>query len=238
MGRRRTRRAGKAAAALLTLIILIVAAVAAKYIRGSHSAESYTLDSLPPYSGEASVILNDNIPTFTDKEKQTTQSFEKYSELDYLGRCGTATACLSHDTMPKEERGDISSVRPTGWQNRKYDFIDGDYIYHRCHLIGYQLSGENANERNLITGTAYMNIEGMLPYENRVASYIKKTGNHVMYRVTPVYNGDNLLASGVIMEAYSVEDGGDVCFNVYCYNVQPNVEIDYATGENRLASEP
>lgn len=236
MGRRRTRRTGKATAALLTLIILIIAAAAAKYIRGSHSAESYTLDNLPPYSGEASVILNDNIPTFTDKEKQTAQSFEKYSELDYLGRCGAASACLSLDTMPQEERGNISSVKPTGWKNEKYDFIDGDYIYHRCHLIGYQLSGENANERNLITGTAYMNIEGMLPYENRVASYIKKTGNHVLYRVTPVFNGDNLLASGVIMEAYSVEDGGDVCFNVYCYNVQPNIEIDYATGENRLAS--
>ncbi len=237
MGRRRTRRTGKAAAALLTLIILIVAAAAAEYAHKSGFKESYTIDGIPPYSGAASVILNDNIPAFTDEEKQTTQSFEKYSELDDLGRCGAASACLSRDTMPKEERGDISSVKPTGWQNRKYGFIDGDYIYHRCHVIGYQLSGENANERNLITGTAYMNIEGMLPYENQVAGYIRKTGNHVMYRVTPVFNGDNLLASGVIMEAYSVEDGGSVCFNVYCYNVQPNVVINYATGENRPASE-
>ena len=228
-------RKGKISTAILTLALLALTLAAAKYIKGSHSAESYTLDSIPPYSGNASVVLNNNIPSFTDDEK-TTQSFEKYSELDYLGRCGAATACLSRDTMPSEERGDISSIKPTGWKNAKYDFIDGDYIYHRCHIIGYQLSGENANERNLITGTAYMNIEGMLPYENTVASYIRKTGNHVMYRVTPIFAGGNLLASGVTMEAYSVEDGGDLCFNVYCYNVQPNVEIDYATGENRLAA--
>ena len=220
---------------LSMLILVVVVLIAAKFMNANHAAKSYDLDSLPPYSGEASVVIDDNMPAFT-ADDITTQSFEKYSELDYLGRCGAAYACLSKDTMPTEERGQIGSVKPTGWQMAKYDFISGKYLYNRCHLIGYQLSGENANKRNLITGTVYMNKEGMLPYENKVASYIKKTDNHVLYRVTPVFENDNLLANGVIMEAYSVEDNGEgVCFNVYCYNVQPNVEIDYATGESRAA---
>lgn len=175
---------------------------------------------------------NYDVPEFTESEI-TTVSFESYSELDDLGRCGTATACIGLDLMPTEERGAIGQVKPSGWQISKYDFIDGKYLYNRCHLIGYQLSGENANERNLITGTRYMNAEGMLPLENEVADYVKETGNHVMYRVTPVFEGDNLVASGVRMEAYSVEDDGKgVCFNVFVANVQPGVVIDYSDGSN------
>lgn len=175
---------------------------------------------------------NYDVPNFTESEI-TTDSFESYSELDDLGRCGTATACIGLDLMPTEERGAIGKVKPSGWQISKYDFIDGKYLYNRCHLIGYQLSGENANERNLITGTRYMNVEGMLPLENEVADYVKETGNHVMYRVTPVFEGDNLVASGVRMEAYSVEDEGEgISFNVFVANVQPGVEIDYSDGSN------
>ena len=221
---------------LITLILLIVVLIASKFVSRNYGTDSYTLDAIPPYSEKASVVIDDNVPAFTEDD-MTAQSFEKYSELDELGRCGVAYACLSTDTMPTEERGQIGSVKPSGWQTVKYDFISGKYLYNRCHLIGYQLSGENANKRNLITGTVYLNIEGMLPYENQVASYIKKTDNHVLYRVTPVFENDNLLANGVIMEAYSVEDDGEgVCFNVYCYNVQPGVEIDYATGESRVAA--
>ena len=175
---------------------------------------------------------NYDVPEFTESEI-TTVSFESYSELDDLGRCGTATACIGLDLMPTEERGAIGQVKPSGWQISKYDFIDGKYLFNRCHLIGYQLSGENANERNLITGTRYMNAEGMLPLENEVADYVKETGNHVMYRVTPVFEGDNLVASGVRVEAYSVEDDGKgVCFNVFVANVQPGVVIDYSDGSN------
>lgn len=175
---------------------------------------------------------NYDVPNFSESEI-TTDSFESYSELDDLGRCGTATACIGLDLMPTEDRGAIGKVKPSGWQISKYDFIDGKYLYNRCHLIGYQLSGENANERNLITGTRYMNVEGMLPLENEVADYVKETGNHVMYRVTPVFEGDNLVASGVRMEAYSVEDDGEgVSFNVFVANVQPGVEIDYSDGSN------
>ena len=193
---------------------------------------SQSEDNIPPYSGEPYTVIDNNIPSF-DEADMTQNSFERYSELDYLGRCGAAYANLSLDTMPTEERGKIGMVKPTGWQTVKYDFIDGKYLYNRCHLIGYQLSGENANVRNLITGTRYLNIHGMLPFENEVAKYIKDTQNHVLYRVTPVFEGDNLLADGVRMEAYSVEDGGGgIRFNVFCYNVQPGVIIDYATGEN------
>ncbi len=195
-----------------------------------------TLDGkeIPQYSGEPSVKLNNNKPKFTDKQKKKTKSFEKYSRLDRLGRCGTAYANISTDLMPKEKRGDISSVHPTGWRQKEYAFISDGHIYNRCHLIGYQLTGENANERNLITGTRYMNVDGMLPYENKVAEYIHTTKNHVLYRVTPVFEGENLLASGVEMEAWSVEDNGrGVCFNVYCYNVQPGVIITYANGQNK-----
>lgn len=190
------------------------------------------LSSLPEYDGQAYVELNGNIPTFTEDE-MTTTSFEYYSELDDLGRCGTAYACIGTDLMPTEPRESIGQVKPSGWQTIKYDFVDGKYLYNRCHLIGFQLTGENANEKNLITGTRYLNVTGMLPFENLTADYIKETGNHVLYRVTPVFEGDDLVASGVIMEAMSVEDSGDgVLFNVYCYNVQPGVTIDYTDGSS------
>lgn len=195
----------------------------------------YQIKDIPEYSGEAYVELNGNVPFFTDAD-YTTESFEAYSALDYLGRCGFALACVGRDIMPTEERGAIGMVKPSGWQTAKYDWVDGKYLYNRCHLLGYQLTGENANERNLITGTRYMNTEGMLPFENEVAGYVKETGNHVLLRVTPVYEGDNLLAHGVVMEALSVEDSGvGVCFNVYCYNIQPGVEIDYRTGKSAAA---
>ena len=194
----------------------------------------------PAFSGNATVVINGNIPTFTDKEK-TTVSFEKYGALDKLGRCTAAIACIGTDIMPEEERGSIGSVKPTGWNQNKYPgIVDSQppYLYNRCHLIGYQLTGENANEKNLITGTRYMNVEGMLPYENEVANYVLSTGNHVMYRVTPIFEGSNLLCSGVQMEAYSVEDNGKgVSFNIYCYNVQPGVDIDYTDGSNKKTEE-
>lgn len=189
-------------------------------------------DSIPEYSGSAFVTIADNIPDFKESEKTTT-SFETYSELDELGRCRTAFASIGTDLMPTERRGNISKVKPSGWQSVQYDGIDGKSLYNRCHLIGYQLTAENANERNLITGTRYLNVDGMLPFENMVADYIKETKNHVLYRVTPVFENDNLVASGVIMEGYSVEDGGEgICFHVYVYNVQPGIHIDYATGDS------
>ena len=176
--------------------------------------------------------INDNQPEFEEQELVTV-SYEEYSDLDELGRCGEAEACIGEDLMPTEERESISQVEPTGWENKAYDNVDGRYLYNRCHLIGYQLSGENANEENLITGTRYMNTEGMLPFENMVADYVHETDNHVMYRVTPVFEGDDLVASGVQMEAESVEDDGKgICFNVYVYNVQPEITIDYSTGDN------
>lgn len=189
-----------------------------------------TTTEIPEYSGEPYSIINNNIPFFTET---TTECFEEYPELDSLGRCGAAYACVGIDKMPTEERESISEVKPSGWHNKPYDFVDGGYVYNRCHLIGFQLTGENANERNLVTGTRYMNVKGMLPFENEVADYIASTGNHVMYRVTPVFEGDNLVCSGVLMEAYSVEDdGAGVQFCVFCFNVQPGVSIDYKTGEN------
>lgn len=187
---------------------------------------------LPDYSGLPYVTLNNNNPFFKEYEK-IPASFEYYSELDSIGRCNVCISSVSEDTMPTETRGDISSVIPTGWVNKKYGNIDGGYLYNRCHLIGFQLTGENANERNLITGTRYLNVEGMLPFENAIDGYIERTGNHVMYRVTPVFKGDNLVADGVLMEAYSIEDNGaGVLLCVYCYNVQPGVYIDYLTGES------
>ena len=194
--------------------------------------ESISLDDIPEYSGEPYVEINGNEPDFPD-DGSGEESFETYSELDSLGRCGVAYASVGMDLMPTGERESISQVKPTGWQTVKYEHVDGKYLYNRCHLIGYQLSGENANERNLITGTRYMNVEGMLPFENMVADYVKETDCHVLYRVTPVFEGDNLLANGVQMEAYSVEDEGEsISFNVFVYNVQPGVSIDYATGDN------
>lgn len=184
------------------------------------------------YDGKPYVVINDNDPDFTDAD-MTTTSFERYGELDGLGRCTTAFANIGKDLMPAEKRGPIGEVKPTGWQTDKYDNVDGKYLYNRCHLIGYQLTGENANEKNLITGTRYLNVDGMLPFENMVADYIKETNNHVLYRVTPVFSGDNLVASGVQMEAESVEDNGDgILFNVYCFNAQPGIAIDYATGDS------
>lgn len=191
-----------------------------------------TASELPEFSGEPYVIINKNQPEFT-KEDLKQDSFENYSTLDPLGRCGVAYANIGIELMPTEERGAIGQVKPAGWHTVKYDCVDGKYLYNRCHLIGYQLTGENANERNLITGTRYLNIEGMLPFENLVADYIKKTSNHVLYRVTPIYEGKNLIATGLQMEAYSVEDEGtDICYNVFVYNSQPGVIIDYATGES------
>lgn len=201
------------------------------------SVNAAGIASVPAYSGKPFIAINGNKPNFIEADL-TEKSFEKYSPLDSLKRCGTAFANVSKETMPKEKRGSIGQVKPSGWQTAKYDFVDGKYLYNRCHLIGYQLTAENANERNLITGTRYMNVDGMLPFENMVADYIKETGNHVLYRVTPVFNGNNLVASGVQMEALSVEDKGDgICFNVYCYNVQPGVEIDYATGKSKASGE-
>lgn len=196
----------------------------------SAPARSFSLEEVPAFDTEPYVILNDNLPDFPEEDK-TTNSFEEYSPLDYLNRCGPAYANVGLETMPTEERGAIGMIKPTGWQTVKYDCVDGKYLYNRCHLIGYQLAGENANERNLITGTRFLNTQGMLPFENQVADYIEETGNHVLYRVTPVYDGADLLAWGVQMEAYSVEDqGAGVCFNVLCFNAEPGVAIDYATG--------
>ncbi len=190
-------------------------------------------NQVPSFSNSAYTVINGNVPYFTEKDL-TTDSYEYYSELDALGRCGVTVACIGTDLMPTEERGDIGQVKPTGWQTVKYDFVDGKYLYNRCHLIGFQLSGENANRSNLITGTRYLNIEGMLPFENMVADYVKETENHVLYRVTPIFIEENLVASGVLMEGYSVEDRGEgICFCIYAYNNQPGVWIDYATGDSR-----
>ena len=191
-----------------------------------------SIDEIPEYSGEAYIEINNNIPNFKESD-YTTEAFEDYSELDDYGRCGVAYANICKEIMPKkgEKRGDISNVKPTGWKQKKYN---GEYLYNRCHLIGYQLSDENDNELNLITGTRYFNVTGMLPFENKVAEYIKENeNNHVLYRVTPVFEEENLLASGVEIEAYSVEDNGKgICFNVYVYNIQPGITINYLTGES------
>ena len=193
---------------------------------------NFDINSVPKYSGSAYVAVNGNVPFFT-KDEIKSESFEYYSELDSLGRCGVTVASIGVDIMPTEPRGEIGMIKPTGWVSARYDFVDGKSLYNRCHLIGFQLSGENANRQNLITGTRYLNIKGMLPFENMVADYVKETENHVMYRVTPIFIGENLVASGVLMEGFSVEDDGEeICFCVYAYNVQPGVVIDYATGEN------
>ena len=192
-----------------------------------------SIEEIPEFSGAAYVAVNGNMPFFLPEEI-TEDSFEYYAELDQLGRCGVTMACIGIDIMPTEDRGEIGSVKPTGWQSVKYDCVEGKYLYNRCHLIGFQLAGENANKRNLITGTRYLNIEGMLPFENLVADYVQETKNHVLYRVTPLFDGDNLVAHGVLMEGYSVEDEGEgVCFCVYAYNVQPGIIIDYTIGESR-----
>lgn len=192
------------------------------------------LAAVPAFTDKAFVNVNDGKPFFTESD-YTTEAFERYAELDSLGRCGITYANVCKELMPTEERGNIGSVKPSGWHTVKYDIVDGKYLYNRCHLIGYQLTGENANRQNLITGTRYLNIQGMLPYENMVADYVKETGNHVLYRSTPLFDGDELVARGVLLEGYSVEDGGEgISFCVYCYNNQPGITIDYATGESRL----
>lgn len=191
--------------------------------------------AVPEFSGEPYVVIHDNQPDFTEEEK-TTESYEHYSDLDSLGRCGVAEANIGQDLMPTEKRGAIGQVKPTGWHTVKYDQVDGKYLYNRCHLIGYQLTGENANEKNLITGTRYLNVEGMLPFENMVADYIKETGNHVLYCVTPIFTGENLVADGVEMEALSMEDNGEgISFHIFAYNNQPGISINYRTGDSTLS---
>ena len=199
-------------------------------------SSSSNMEDIADYNGNSYVIVNDNNPYFKEEE-YTTDSFEKYSELDSLGRCGVAYANISKELMPTEKRGSIGSIKPSGWHTVKYDHIDGKYLYNRCHLIGYQLTGENANEKNFITCTRSMNTKGMLQFENMVTKYIKDTGNHVLYRVTPVFEGNNLVATGVEMEAYSVEDNGKgIKFNVFVYNIDDGIIIDYKTGDSKLAS--
>lgn len=200
---------------------------------GNPGEGAESVEVIPKFSGNAYVAVNGNMPFFMPEEI-TDESFEYYAELDSLGRCGTTMACIGIDIMPTEERGEIGSVKPTGWQSVKYDCVDGKYLYNRCHLIGFQLAGENANKKNLITGTRYLNIEGMLPFENMVADYVQETKNHVLYRVTPIFDGDNLVAHGVLMEGYSVEDEGEgITFCVFAYNAQPGILIDYKTGASR-----
>lgn len=225
---------GKRFFALVSLLLIcLLALIGCEFALDS----GITLDTLPAYSGDPYVELNNNQPEFSDSD-YTTDSFEEYSALDELGRCGVAFANVGQDLMPTTGRGSISQVKPSGWQSTQYDIVDGKYLYNRCHLIGFQLTAENANKQNLITGTRYMNVDGMLPFENMAADYIKETANHVLYRVTPVFTGDDLVAQGVQMEALSVEDDGEgVCFNVFVYNVQPGIEIDYATGESHLEGE-
>lgn len=190
--------------------------------------------NIPAFSGNPYVTINDNVPNFKESDVNSI-SFESYSDLDSLGRCGVAYANIGTDLMPTKERGSIRPIKPSGWHTVKYNCVDGKYLYNRCHLIGYQLSGENANEKNLITGTRYMNVEGMLPFENMVADYVKETDNHVLYRVTPLFEGENLVAKGVQMEAWSVEDKGEgICFHVFVYNNQPGIKINYTTGDSRL----
>lgn len=200
------------------------------------SAKSFDYSTVPKFDDKPYVEINGNVPYFT-KSELTTKSYESYGELDKYGRCTMCIASVGTDLMPTEERGAIGSIKPTGWHTVKYSNVDGKYLYNRCHLIGYQLSGENANAKNLITGTRYLNIDGMLPFENEVGEYVKETDNHVLYRVTPIFVGDELVARGVLMEGYSVEDGGKgVCYNVFCYNNQPGISIDYKTGESSAQS--
>jgi len=220
---------------VLTLLLAAATPLLAEYYPQIFGVEaSVSLEEIPEYSGEPYTVLRGNLPSFSSQER-TSGTYEYYSPQDWLGRCGYAEACIGPELMPTEERESIGQVKPSGWQLAKYDCVDGKYLYNRCHLIGFQLTGENANEYNLITGTRYLNVEGMLPFENMVADYIKETGNRVLYRVTPLYRGTELVARGVVMEAMSVEDGGlGICFHVFCYNNQPGVVIDYATGLSRL----
>ena len=245
MGRRKSKK--NLNKLIITLGVAAVFAIASyfgieieEYLNGISNkykisyTTSFDLSSIPEFTDEPYVVLNDNQPQFTE-EDFNKESLEEYSELDYLERCGPAFAKVGIETMPTEERGEIGQVKPSGWQTVKYDIVDGKYLYNRCHLIGYQLTAENANEKNLITGTRYMNVQGMLPFENMVAEYVRETKNHVLYRVTPIFEGENLVASGVQIEAKSVEDNGEkICFNVYVYNNQPGININYSNGDSNL----
>ncbi len=233
------RRPTAVFAGILLFALLFTACASPEPDKPPQNGEAaVTLETLPEHDGAPYVVLNGNVPAFSEGERTAT-AVEEYSPLDDLGRCGPAYANLCPELMPTEEREAIGSVKPTGWQTVRYDDLISDkYLYNRCHLIGYQLAGENANKQNLITGTRYLNVEGMLPFENQVADYIEETGNHVLYRVTPCFTGEELVARGVQMEALSVEDNGaGVAFNVYCYNVQPGITIDYATGDSWVAGE-
>ncbi len=234
---------------MLLVIVITIMGYLNNYYEPSYSVDknednmvndnlkSYTLETIPDYDGEPFVILDDNIPHFTEEDKKSKE-FEIYQDLDALGRTTLAFANIGPSLMPTEERGNIGNIKPSGWHTVKYDIVSGKYLYNRCHLIGYQLTGENANEKNLITCTRYMNTVGMLGFEDMVADYIKNTNNHVLYRVTPIYKDDNLLASGVVMEALSLEDDGEgIKFNVYIFNVQDGIEIDYKTGDSRLKND-
>jgi len=242
MGRKKRRNRNNKKQLIYFFIVLIYVIISYFYSSSDNAnntlnntvvneASKYSnINEIPDYTGEIYVTLNNNIPYFSE-EDYTTEGFETYSQLDTLGRCGVAYANVCKEIMPKEDREDISDIEPSGWEQEKYD---GEYLYNRCHLIGHQLAGENANELNLITGTRYFNVSGMLPFENKVANYIRQNKqNHVLYRITPTFKENNLVASGVQMEAYSIEDNGQgVCFNVYVYNVQPGINIDYSTGES------
>lgn len=235
-----SRKNKKLVTSLLSLIVLI-AVVSYQYILPSYaykdnSNNTSDVISILSYDNEPYKEVNNNKPTFTDSEKELTEK-EEYSDLDSLGRVGVAFALVSKSTMPTTKRGSIGMIKPAGWHTVKYDFVDGKYLYNRCHLIAHQLTGQNANPKNLMTCTRSMNVDGMLPFENKVANYIKETNNHVLYRVTPVFDGDNLVANGAYMEAYSIEDKGKLSFNVYVYNVQKGVAIDYKTGESKLEEE-
>lgn len=235
-----SRKNKKLVTSLLSLIVLI-AVVSYQYILPSYaykdnSNNTSDVISIPSYDNEPYKEVNNNKPTFTDSEKELTEK-EEYSDLDSLGRVGVAFALVSKSTIPTTKRGSIGMIKPAGWHTVKYDFVDGKYLYNRCHLIAHQLTGQNANPKNLMTCTRSMNVDGMLPFENKVANYIKETNNHVLYRVTPVFDGDNLVANGAYMEAYSIEDKGKLSFNVYVYNVQKGVTIDYKTGESKLEEE-
>ena len=247
-GHRPRRRATVGAYIAVIIIIMAIWCIANypklkenwdNYKNGGNQTESQAeangiLEDASQIEGEAYWVVNNNQPYFTDEEKQQTEAFEEYSELDELGRCGVAYANICIELMPTEERGEIGHIKPSGWHTVKYDSVDGKYLYNRCHLIGFQLAGENANKLNLITGTRYFNTEGMLPFENMVDDYVERTENHVLYRVSPIYEGQNLVASGVQIEAWSVEDAGEgICFCVYIPNVQPGITIDYATGESK-----
>lgn len=233
---------------LVLSVLLLIVLMLASYLKDdiqslllkittANEIKSYNLDDIPNYYGDKYIIINNNIPTFTDEEKQI-DNLEKYYDLDILGRTTMSFALVGIETMPTEERGSIGTVKPTGWHTVKYDNIDGKYLYNRCHLIGYQLTGENANPNNLITCTRETNTGVMLEYENKIVSYIKETENHVLYRVTPIYKYNELVARGINLEAYSIEDNGKgIRFNIYIYNVQDGIEINYKTGESKLKEE-